>query len=387
MKIPVESKICIIVGATKECESVEKSWKKEYNNQKGGFFMSFCTNCGKPMDENAKFCQECGMSAEEKVSLVAEVQEEGRNCSACGGVVPAYAAVCPYCGNEVKAKGTVKGFVVFLEQVNNLENAVRQEKETRFLGRVFAVFKKLLWIVFNIFFVCFPLVIRFIANLINTGKTPSLTPAEERLARFIENYTFPNNREVILEALVFAKGKIDFLSKQQVSRKNTYWMRLWFSKAQQLKDKADALFPKDVVAEVSFQEILADQKRIERLAKLKIAGGIVLIFGVVIFFYSIGTAANEFAWKTHGAYATLPTMQDANGFLIEDTDQVLMFTLTDVSWKEFETYRKQCEEQGYNKNPVMGTDSYWAENDQGYELVLSYSIEEQHLHVAVKTEQ
>jgi hypothetical protein len=54
--------------------------------------------------------------------------------------------------------------------------------------------------------------------LININNTPKLTFEEQQLATFVENYSFPNNREMILEALVFAKEKIDLLSREKANQ-------------------------------------------------------------------------------------------------------------------------------------------------------------------------
>ena len=56
--------------------------------------------------------------------------------------------------------------------------------------------------------------------LIKINFTPKLSREEKQLASLIENFSFPNDRESILEALVFAKEKIDFISSEKVDRKS-----------------------------------------------------------------------------------------------------------------------------------------------------------------------
>lgn len=87
--------------------------------------MSFCTNCGKPIDEKAKFCPECGakqnISAEETATVTEEVavaasqnvaenaapvegQASNKFCTYCGGSVHKDAVICVHCGCKIEAK-------------------------------------------------------------------------------------------------------------------------------------------------------------------------------------------------------------------------------------------------------------------------------------------
>ncbi len=92
-----------------------------------------------------------------------------------------------------------------------------------------------------------------------------LSKEEQQLVSLIEKFPFPNDRETILAAPIFAKEKIDFISKENIDRKSAYWVRLWCSKAEQLIQKADLLFPKDVIVNQSYAEILDDKNRVEKI--------------------------------------------------------------------------------------------------------------------------
>lgn len=55
--------------------------------------------------------------------------------------------------------------------------------------------------------------------LITIKSTPRLAKEEKQLSFLIESYTFPNDRESIIEGLVYAKEKIDFISKENIDKK------------------------------------------------------------------------------------------------------------------------------------------------------------------------
>lgn len=250
--------------------------------------MPFCCNCGNNLKETAKFCDKCGTpvvvnAAAEKVIKTSNVKK----CPACGELLSAYTIICPSCGNEVNEEDFSNVFSTFSHQVNVLEKAILGSNSG--FVKTLSAGKKILWIAFNIIFVCFPLLIRLIIKLISVNIPPKLTYEEKQLATFVENYSFPNNREMILEALIFTKEKIDFISKEKVSRKTTYWMRIWYSKAEQLKDKANILFPNDAIVEKSFQEILKDKNKVEQAAKINIICGIILVIFVIFYLFVVNS--------------------------------------------------------------------------------------------------
>lgn len=332
--------------------------------------MAFCVNCGKEWNQGAKFCEECGT----RLGAVLEEDKKGDTCHICGASIPAYTAICPFCGNEVEGKKASAEFSDFLEQVKTLEKAITDAVPNTHLYKHITLGKKLFWILLNVGLLGFPLLIRLIINLINTNSTPDLTYEEQQLATFVENYTFPNNREVILEALVFTKEKIDFVSREKTSRKNNYWMRLWYSKAQQLKEKADILFPKDIIVHNSFQEIQKDREKMVKSSKWKFVFGVVLLILFIGFWvYVIGGETTEFAWGQTGGFKYLPVPKDCYGEVLEDTQEVLAIRLTSTVADEYHIYQHDCETKGFTVNPTQTNTFYSAENEQGHRLTLVYS--------------
>lgn len=87
--------------------------------------MAFCSNCGKQLDEGARFCSTCGAS----VAQPAKEDNSGRKtvydgelhkCPNCGEQINSFVAVCPACGYEFRGTKTascVKELAAKLEQV------------------------------------------------------------------------------------------------------------------------------------------------------------------------------------------------------------------------------------------------------------------------------
>lgn len=57
----------------------------------------FCSNCGKEIDDNAKFCQYCGTNLTENNTLIDEIQSTNHVCSVCGHSYEKEKTYCPNC--------------------------------------------------------------------------------------------------------------------------------------------------------------------------------------------------------------------------------------------------------------------------------------------------
>ena len=67
--------------------------------------MAFCSNCGKELNNGAKFCTECGtpvLSSDDqrKTTYDGEIHK----CPNCGEILEAFAMKCPACGCELRGK-------------------------------------------------------------------------------------------------------------------------------------------------------------------------------------------------------------------------------------------------------------------------------------------
>lgn len=349
--------------------------------------MGFCVNCGNKLNDSAKFCDKCGTQVNVETSKKTEKETNKKviKCPACGELIPSYTVLCPSCGYEINATEVSKNFADFLNQVTILEKNILNAEVTNYYSKAIQITKKVLWIVLNVFLICFPLLIKMIVNLLNVNNTPKLTKEEQELVTFIQNYSFPNNREVILEALMFVKEKIDFISKEKASRKNTYWMRLWFAKAEQLKEKAEILFPNDAVVQRSFTEIVKDKNKSQKSALIKSITGIVLLIALLIWFFCVVlTGSEEIQWHKTGMFQYLPEPQDYYGEVIEETENSLVIELTSLSEDEFQIFKQGCIDKGFIVDVIDDNYFYYGENESGYKLILFFDTSDTTLNINLK---
>lgn len=253
--------------------------------------MAYCFNCGKQLNANAKFCSGCGtpttISTSSETGKRENVYEEViRKCPNCGVAIGGFNAKCPACGSELNNKKVSSVLQDFINGINKCEENIASSPDAGKIGwSSWSKSKRFWWVVLNILFVCIPLVIYLALPLITVKSTPKLTKEEKRMASMIENFPFPNDRESILSVLFFVKEKIDFISKETINRKTAYWMRLWCTKAKLLKQKADVLFPKDPIVRDCYNEISADENRVNMVLKVKAITGLVLLIVAIIFFF------------------------------------------------------------------------------------------------------
>lgn len=100
--------------------------------------------------------------------------------------------------------------------------------------------------------------------LLRSNATPELSSTEQRKVALIENITFPNDRESVLEALLFTKSKMAFLASEKANEKNAFWLRLWNTKTTQLHQKATILLSNDTIAETEYNEIVASKNAVDK---------------------------------------------------------------------------------------------------------------------------
>ena len=386
--------------------------------------MAFCSNCGQKLTEGAKFCNNCGTSTggvqPKKETVVpppliqAPPAEETRKhqndepitkrqtvydgeihkCPHCGEVIEAFMAKCPACGFELNSKKVSSTLQKFIDEINECEKAVAGSPSAGKSGwAAWSKSKRFWWVVLNLLFVGIPLVIYLALPLVTLKTTPKLTAEEKRLASVIENFPFPNDRESILSALVFAKEKIDFVSKETINSKNAYWMRLWCAKAEQLKQKADMMFPNDTIVRDSYNEITADENRVNKVIKIKAIVGLVILVAAIIFLViryggNVGVTDKKdydatFEWQTTGLFAELPEPDSNNGKIVMETEKQINFELYNISDDDFNTYVKKCREAGFTYEVTKNDSVFYATDEDGYDLNLFYDAKKDVLSIHI----
>lgn len=360
--------------------------------------MKCCNNCGQQMENDVRYCPNCGMPAQEvcqgKASGSANERRQEyvgniKKCPSCGQEISSFMAICPSCGHELNSTKVSATLEKFITQVNVCERLVANSPSGSVGWSSWSKSKKVWWVIFNIFFSCIPLVIYLVYPLITIKSTPKLSKEEKQLASLIENFPFPNDRESILEALVYVKEKIDFISKEKIDRKSAYWMRLWCSKAEQLRQKADMMFPNDYIVKQSYEEILADEKRVNDKIKYKaIAGCILFVVAMTYLLIRNGTIDTTdydvpLEWQTNGLFAYLPAPKIETGKITMESENRIQIDLYNVKQEDFESYVKECRTAGFTVDVTKTNSVFYADNEGGYDLNLFYNEDKKILSISL----
>ncbi len=356
--------------------------------------MPYCSNCGQELDDKAKFCPGCGAARTTQQSSNPEKRRtvyegEIRKCPNCGEVIDAFTARCPACGFELNSKRVSSVLQDFINEVNACEQMIANSPQAGKTGWTsWSKSKRFWWVVFNIFFLCIPLAVYVALPLVMVNNTPKLTVEEKRMASLVENFPFPNDRESILSALVFAKEKIDFISKETVNRKTAYWMRLWCAKAEQLKQKADLLFPNDPIVKESYSEISADETRVNKILRIKaIVGLVILVVAIIFFFMRNGTfddlkVANTVVEIPETELSVLmPQIEGGKGEIVTNNSEYFTVNYVGISSSEFEAYKKECKDKGFTIDCENSGSLFDAYNEDGYNIRITYYDSQMHITV------
>lgn len=353
--------------------------------------MAFCYNCGNKLKENSKYCMECGVAIEEtEDSIERKIEYIGniKKCPACGEALKSLTAICPSCGHELNNKKINSNLKEFIDEINQLEKNIGSYSETRTGWSSWSNSQKTGWIILNIFFACFPLMIYYMCKLISLGKKPSLTKEENELTTVIQNYQFPNDRESILEALLFMRDKVNYLTDNGCNKKSYYWTKLWCNKAKYLKQKAEILFKNDEIVNRCYEDIIKNEELAKK--KLKRKTIIVVIVVLFLFFMLLGSSSstekdydNLLELPTSELVAKLPELDYTYGDVISETDDNISIEIYQIEKEDFENYVKLCRNQGFINNISKTDQVFYAKDKDGYDLSLFYYEDENTLNIHI----
>lgn len=249
--------------------------------------MAFCSNCGAKLKDRVKFCTECGFPVATSIEVITKRQQEYLGsvikCPSCGEELPSLTARCPACGHEINQAKVSSSLKSFADQINQYDRAIASGPNPPKKGwSSWGTGGRVMWVILNMYTLCIPLVIYFVLPLFKYGQTPSLSVHEKNKATFIENYNFPNDRESIIEALLFIKAKTTFLASETLNDKTAYWNRLWTTKAEQIYHKSEIVLKMDEVAQSLYNDIQNETKKIkDKVKKKAVIGGAILIIVII----------------------------------------------------------------------------------------------------------
>ena len=270
--------------------------------------MIVCPNCGKKVDNDVKYCPECGTCIRQVIHADKKEPKEGKEdpnnaaerkqtyagmiykCPNCGEMIHSFTAFCPSCGYEINSATVSRSVELFIDGINTIDNEIAYDNATVKKGWAsWGFFKKAGWILLNLYTLFIPLFIYLILPQLGIGGSVKLTPGEKHKIQFINNYTFPNDRENILEGLLFIKSQADSLASGKVDRNSYGWIKVWRNKASQLFDKAQILFKNDSIALDTYSAIIKDEQKMKGklIGKSVIAAVLIVLFAVFVSSYSL----------------------------------------------------------------------------------------------------
>lgn len=183
--------------------------------------MAYCKNCGIALAENAKFCQKCGCPTKTEKSEYTQRQQEfvGKiyKCPNCGEVLKSFEINCPACGFELRgtrASSAVKEFALKLEAIE----ARREYEKPR---GIFAM----------------------------TESRQRISKTDEQKISLIKSFSVPNSKEDMLEFMILATSSMNMRvydsANTDISKSEKEVNAAWFSKVQQVYDKAKRSYSTD----------------------------------------------------------------------------------------------------------------------------------------------
>jgi predicted RNA-binding Zn-ribbon protein involved in translation (DUF1610 family) len=249
--------------------------------------MAYCSSCGAKLEDGARFCPYCGTQTQQsnyKYKRTEEYLGKVIKCPACGSELPSFTAVCKSCGHEINSSKVSDSLKLFIIQIDECDRRIANSPEVSKKGwSTWGKGKKIGWVILNFYLFCIPLMIYLIKPLLRIDKAPTLTNEEKHKATIIENFTFPNDRGSILEALMFIKSKVSFLVTKKVNANNAYWTRLWTKKAEDLYQKSELMFPGDQIASGAYKDIVNNSAKVKKKLEIRLLLTVAITVATIVF--------------------------------------------------------------------------------------------------------
>ena len=253
-------------------------------------YMAYCQYCGNYLNEGDLFCGNCGKKAPQSNSnsFVNNTVYDGtiHKCPNCGEILGSFVMRCPSCGFEIRDKQINPSLQRFIDDVSRLDNTIASNSSSG-MGAI----KIVILVLYCVSIFCCCCITLFILPLFIWGMIflPSpLSIPEKNKEAFIRNYTFPNDRESLMQGLVYVKSKVDFLSAGKLNDKSIHWIRLWASKAEQLYQTSSLIIDNDETARKIYNSIIQTKnKAISSYIKKIVYSGLICLCLCVLMFVAL----------------------------------------------------------------------------------------------------
>lgn len=238
------------------------------------------------MDDEDRFCNNCGAHAvsDDGSSFGRQQEYIGtiRKCPSCGEEIPSFTAFCPTCGHELNSVNVPPTITDYSNQLRQMDFLIANSSSrpqagwSNWSGGI-----KVIWVLLNIWACGFPVIVYLIIKALGL-LTPPLTPEEKSKVSLITNYSFPNDRETIVSAMLFIKEQVSLLETEKKNKSTIRWIETWKNKATQLYGLSKKLFSNERVVDEAYQDILNSEKRVKKSFVTKIVIVVVVISSLII---------------------------------------------------------------------------------------------------------
>ncbi len=186
--------------------------------------MSFCINCGEELPAEAKFCLNCGKEVNNNSNIQRKTVYDGEihKCPNCGESTNAFAMNCATCGFEFRNKSASNTIKNFAEKIEMIESSrLPRKKFSRF-----SVIK----------------------------NQQEISETDKQKISLINSFPVPNTKEDMLEFMILATSSINMKAYDSTdnttSKGEKEINRAWFSKVQQIYNKAKISYSTDDVFKI-----------------------------------------------------------------------------------------------------------------------------------------
>ena len=271
--------------------------------------MPFCSSCGKQVADGLKFCTACGkpMAGAEAAKPRTVTVGQVKKCPSCGAPLESFQSRCPQCGHELGGLETSGVIKEFSNKIIELDDQIAKEKQGLNQSNI-NIIKKFGWVIINIPFLAIPYIISTIKKVL-VQPIPPLVPTEEKKKSYIENFVVPNNREDIMEFVLFASSRVDGLMGQSGRALDelgaiNMWAKIWSDKCKQVSARAGIVMTDDKKTMSQINDLMAKPQKMlaatkkKALTRVGVFAAVVIAVAAIIIVPSLGIGLAIPAAKT-----------------------------------------------------------------------------------------